>query len=157
MLICLNFSVDRSTKAKHATATHTYPGPPLAPRDTVPAGHKGEGGRTTGVRVEGFPLPFQGEGRGGDGFLTLPELEQQLATLETQRRTLSEQLGAQRALLARDEQARQSQQALLAKQQAEAVSKAASEKLLRLRNCPPGLTHPHPGPPLERGGENLPL
>ena len=62
--------------------------------------------------MEGFPLPFQGGGREGDGFPSLPELEQQLATLETQRRTLSEQLGAQRALLARDEQARQSQQAL---------------------------------------------
>jgi exonuclease SbcC len=91
---------------------HPHPSPPLAPRDTVPAGHKGEGGRTAGVRVEGFPLPFQGGGREGDGFPSLPELEQQLATLETQRRTLSEQLGAQRALLARDEQARQSQQAL---------------------------------------------
>jgi len=42
----------------------------------------------------------------------LTELEAQLAVLETQRQTLSEQLGAQRALLARDEQARQSQQAL---------------------------------------------
>ena len=38
---CLNFSVDRSEKAKHAT--HPHPGPPLAPGDTVPAGHKREG------------------------------------------------------------------------------------------------------------------
>jgi hypothetical protein len=38
---CLNFSVDRSTKAKHAT--HPHPGPPLAPRDSVAAGDKKEG------------------------------------------------------------------------------------------------------------------
>lgn len=43
---------------------------------------------------------------------TLAELETQLVTLETQRRTLSEQLGAQRALLTRDEKGRLSQQAL---------------------------------------------
>jgi len=54
---------------------------------------------------------------------TLPELDEQLATLETQRRSLSEQLGAQRALLASDEQRRLSQQALfgqIAAQTAEA-------------------------------------
>ncbi|MBK7464378.1 MAG: AAA family ATPase [Betaproteobacteria bacterium] len=45
-------------------------------------------------------------------FPPLAELDDTLAQLETQRRTLSEQLGAQRALLTRDEQARQSQQAL---------------------------------------------
>ena len=44
----------------------------------------------------------------------LAELDAALAQLETQRRELSEQLGAQRALLTRDEQARQSQQALFA-------------------------------------------
>ncbi|MGB4063122.1 MAG: AAA family ATPase [Azonexus sp.] len=44
----------------------------------------------------------------------LPELEAALAQLETHRRELSEQLGAQRALLTRDEQARQNQQALFA-------------------------------------------
>ena len=44
----------------------------------------------------------------------LPELDETLARLDTQRRQLSEQLGAQRALLTRDEQARQSQQALFA-------------------------------------------
>ena len=44
----------------------------------------------------------------------LPELEQQLAAGEADLRTLSEQLGAVRALLARDAQARQSQQALFA-------------------------------------------
>jgi exonuclease SbcC len=44
----------------------------------------------------------------------LPELDAALAQLETSRRELSEQLGAQRALLARDEQARQNQQALFA-------------------------------------------
>ena len=44
----------------------------------------------------------------------LVELDEALAQLETSRRELSEQLGAQRALLARDEQARQSQQALFA-------------------------------------------
>ena len=44
----------------------------------------------------------------------LAELDDLLAQLEIQRRQLSEQLGAQRALLARDEQARQSQQALFA-------------------------------------------
>ena len=44
----------------------------------------------------------------------LHELDDLLVQLETQRRTLSEQLGAQRALLTRDEQARQNQQALFA-------------------------------------------
>lgn len=44
----------------------------------------------------------------------LAELEAALAQLETSRRELSEQLGAQRALLTRDEQARQNQQALFA-------------------------------------------
>jgi len=44
----------------------------------------------------------------------LAELDATLAQLETQRRELSEQLGAQRALLTRDEQARQNQQALFA-------------------------------------------
>jgi exonuclease SbcC len=42
----------------------------------------------------------------------LAELEQQLASLETQRRSLSEQIGAQRALLSSDEQRRVSQQSL---------------------------------------------
>jgi len=42
----------------------------------------------------------------------LAELDTALAVLETTRRALSEQLGAQRALLSRDEQARQNQQAL---------------------------------------------
>ncbi|MCE1240086.1 MAG: AAA family ATPase [Azonexaceae bacterium] len=42
----------------------------------------------------------------------LSDLDTALAQLEIQRRELSEQLGARRALLARDEQARQSQQAL---------------------------------------------
>ena len=45
-------------------------------------------------------------------FPPLAELDDTLAQLDTQRRTLSEQLGAQRALLTRDEQARQNQQAL---------------------------------------------
>jgi DNA repair protein SbcC/Rad50 len=44
--------------------------------------------------------------------LSLEDLVAQLAALETQRNTLSEQMGAQRALLAKDEQHRQSQQAL---------------------------------------------
>jgi len=44
----------------------------------------------------------------------LAELAEMLARLDTERRELSEKLGAQRALLARDEQARQSQQALFA-------------------------------------------
>lgn len=44
----------------------------------------------------------------------LPELDETLARLDTQRRQLSEKLGAQRALLTRDEQVRQSQQALFA-------------------------------------------
>ncbi len=57
-------------------------------------------------------LPLQGGGREGDGLPPLAELEEILAQLETQRRQLSEQLGAQRALLSRDEQARQNQQAL---------------------------------------------
>lgn len=45
----------------------------------------------------------------------LPELDAALTQLDTTRREISEQLGAQRALLSRDEQARQSQQALFAK------------------------------------------
>jgi exonuclease SbcC len=52
---------------------------------------------------------------------TLHELEEQLATLETQRRTLSEQIGAQRALLSNDEQRRQNQQALFAQIGAQTV------------------------------------
>ncbi|MFZ1246605.1 MAG: SbcC/MukB-like Walker B domain-containing protein, partial [Azonexus sp.] len=44
----------------------------------------------------------------------LPELDDKLATLDTQRRSLSEQLGAQRALLASDEQRRLNQQTLFA-------------------------------------------
>ena len=44
----------------------------------------------------------------------LAELDDLLAQLETSRRQLSEQLGAQRALLTRDEQARQNQQTLFA-------------------------------------------
>lgn len=43
---------------------------------------------------------------------TLPELDELLVAQEAQRRTLSEQLGAQRALLASDEQRRQNQQGL---------------------------------------------
>jgi len=46
--------------------------------------------------------------------LSLDELAAQLAALEAQRSTLSEQMGAQRALLANDESHRKSQQALLA-------------------------------------------
>ena len=46
--------------------------------------------------------------------IRLAELDAQLATLDTQRRALSEQVGAQRALLSSDEQRRLSQQALFA-------------------------------------------
>ncbi|MDX9945132.1 MAG: SbcC/MukB-like Walker B domain-containing protein, partial [Azonexus sp.] len=42
----------------------------------------------------------------------LDELDETISRLDTQRRQISEQLGAQRALLSRDEQLRQSQQAL---------------------------------------------
>lgn len=59
-------------------------------------------------------LPLQGGGWEGEGLPKLAELEEILAQLDTQRRTLSEQLGAQRALLTRDEQARQNQQTLFA-------------------------------------------
>lgn len=45
---------------------------------------------------------------------SLPELDERLNTLDTARRSISEQLGAQRALLASDEQRRQNQQALFA-------------------------------------------
>lgn len=44
----------------------------------------------------------------------LDELDETISRLDTQRRQISEQLGAQRALLNRDEQLRQSQQALFA-------------------------------------------
>ncbi|PKO89787.1 MAG: chromosome segregation protein SMC [Betaproteobacteria bacterium HGW-Betaproteobacteria-12] len=63
------------------------------------------------LRLQTTPPP------GDSGDIPVPllaELDATLAQLETQRRELSEQLGAQRALLARDEQARQSQQALFA-------------------------------------------
>ncbi len=93
---------------------------------------EGEGARAPAE--DGFPLPFyvpqgryplgQGGGREGDGFIPpLAELEEALTQLEARRRALSEQLGAQRALLTRDQQARQNQQALfaeIAKQTAEA-------------------------------------
>jgi exonuclease SbcC len=46
--------------------------------------------------------------------IPLAELEIRLGELNTQQATLTEQLGAQRALLTRDEQSRQSQQALFA-------------------------------------------
>ncbi|RIX49524.1 MAG: chromosome segregation protein SMC [Rhodocyclales bacterium GT-UBC] len=64
-------------------------------------------------RLQAAP-PGQAE-TSGEEAITIPplaELEASLAALDAQRRTLSEQLGAQRALLSRDEQARQSQQAL---------------------------------------------
>lgn len=54
-------------------------------------------------------------GTTADATPPLAELERQLAALDSQRRGLSEQLGAQRALLASDAQRRQSQQALLAR------------------------------------------
>ena len=44
----------------------------------------------------------------------LPELDETLAQIDSQRRQLSEQLGAQRALLTRDQEARLSQQTLFA-------------------------------------------
>jgi exonuclease SbcC len=94
--------------------THPHPSPPLVPRDTVPAGHKGEGARAP-ADVNGFPLTLQGGGREGDGSVpAILELDATLTQLETHRRTLTEQLGAQRALLTRDQQARQNQQALFA-------------------------------------------
>lgn len=51
---------------------------------------------------------------GAAPILPLVELDEALARLDTQRRELSERLGAQRALLTRDEQTRQNQQALFA-------------------------------------------
>lgn len=57
-------------------------------------------------------LPLPGGGQEGVEFPALPELDAALTQLDTTRRELSEQLGAQRALLTRDEQARQNQQAL---------------------------------------------
>jgi exonuclease SbcC len=54
--------------------------------------------------------PLPGEG----AVPLLVELEEQLSRLDVERRTLSEQLGAQRALLISDEQRRVSQQALFA-------------------------------------------
>jgi exonuclease SbcC len=85
-------------------STHPHPSPPLERE-----------GASTPTDEHDFPLPFQGGGREGDGLIPqLPELEAQLTDLETHRRTLSEQLGAQRALLTRDQQARQNQQALFA-------------------------------------------
>ncbi|MDD2743168.1 MAG: AAA family ATPase [Rhodocyclaceae bacterium] len=85
-------------------STHPHPNPPL----------EGEGARAL-ADEDGFPLPLQGGGREGDGSIPqLPELDATLTQLETTRRTLTEQLGAQRALLTRDEHARQNQQALFA-------------------------------------------
>jgi len=51
-------------------------------------------------------------GNGETPIPPLAELDETLTQLDIQRRELSEQLGAQRALLTRDEQARQNQQAL---------------------------------------------
>jgi len=65
-------------------------------------------------RLNGLAMQSQPSGQEGDGLPQLAELEEILAQLETHRRELSEQLGAQRALFTRDEQARQSQQALFA-------------------------------------------
>lgn len=62
-------------------------------------------------RLQDTPAP------GDSGEIAIPPLlvlDATLAQLDTQNRALSEQLGAQRALLARDEAARQSQQALFA-------------------------------------------
>jgi len=61
------------------------------------------------LRLQTTPPPHESA---ESPILPLAELEEALAQLETSRRELSEQLGAQRALLTRDEQARQSQQAL---------------------------------------------
>lgn len=59
--------------------------------------------------------PLANPPRPGEGAVPLlVELEEQLSRLDVERRTLSEQLGAQRALLISDEQRRVSQQALFA-------------------------------------------
>jgi exonuclease SbcC len=68
--------------------------------------------RTQGRPGKAGPPPNPSPASGETPFPPLAELDDTLAQLDTQRRTLSEQLGAQRALLTRDEQARQSQQAL---------------------------------------------
>ena len=62
---CLNFSVDRSTTAKHAT----HPGPPLAPGDTVPARHKREGENQPPARQHcpKFRQQMDSRMRGNDG------------------------------------------------------------------------------------------
>ena len=56
---CLNFSVDRSTKAKHATTTHTYPFPALPPGNSVAAGHKEEGENRPPSRKQNSKLKQQ--------------------------------------------------------------------------------------------------
>ena len=65
---CLNFSVDRSMTAKHATATHTYPIPALAPRNSVAAGHKENGENLSPSRQysPSFKQPMDSRLRGND-------------------------------------------------------------------------------------------
>ena len=65
---CLNFSVDRSTTAKHATAIHPHPGPRLTPVDTVPAGHKENGENLSPSRQysPSFKQPMDSRLRGND-------------------------------------------------------------------------------------------
>ena len=66
------------------------------------------------ARLQATPPPTVAVDGQNQPISELPELEQQLAAGEADLRSLSEQLGAVRALLARDAQARQSQQALFA-------------------------------------------
>lgn len=62
-------------------------------------------------RLQATP-PANGDESEPTAVRSLPELDERLITLDTARRSISEQLGAQRALLASDEQRRQNQQAL---------------------------------------------
>ena len=66
---CLNFSVDRSTTAKHATTTHTYLGPPLVPSNSIAAGHKKDRENRSPSRQysPSFKQPMDSRLRGNDG------------------------------------------------------------------------------------------
>jgi len=97
-------------------STHPHPGPLLEGEGEMVLPDQDESLLTIYGPEGRYPFG-KGEGRGGDRSPTIPELpllEETLTHLETQRRTLSEQLGAHRALLTRDEQARHNQQSLFA-------------------------------------------
>jgi hypothetical protein len=169
---CLNFSVDRSTTAKHATAIHPNPGPRLTPVDTVPAGHKREGenlsrsrqnspsfkqpmdsrrhvnnGATVSNRtVSPGPLRGAEQRRGAGGFrLALSEPQASLASRPAHR--VAQGTGA----AGTDPGVAFSLATFFWRSKRKyARASSAGNTAKRNQKTP----HPHPGPPLEREGEN---